>query len=37
MGYEVSGGILGDVTKGTSFLATDGHHDNRKRRDLRAA
>ena len=22
MGYEVSGGILGDVTKGTSFLAT---------------
>ena len=23
MGYEVSGGILGDVTKGTSFLATD--------------
>jgi uncharacterized protein YrrD len=23
MGYEVSGGLIGDVTKGTSFLATD--------------
>ena len=23
MGYEVSGGLLGDVAKGTSFLATD--------------
>ena len=23
MGYEVSGGLIGDVSKGTSFLATD--------------